>query len=123
MSGQFLMWKFPDLQLSSTNRENARGEFSFFPKKLVQNILGELMIWGTMAADCRSNLGVCSLVLQNPVLCVPFLIETPLTSSTKRHIHSPQNNAKLGTPSPMQQFNLQHKCFLAHTMLQNQDHC
>ena len=29
------------------------------------------------------------------------MLETPLTSSTKRHIHRPQNNAKLGTPFPM----------------------
>ena len=38
-------------------------------------------------------------------------VERPLTSSTKRHINSPQNNAKLDTPFPMWQFGLHNKCF------------
>ena len=39
------------------------------------------------------------------------IVERPLTSSTKRHINSPPNNAKLDTPFPMWQFGLHNRCF------------
>ena len=62
----------------------------------------------TCQASSRSCRGERCLLLCRLAM---IEVERPLTSSTKRHISSPQNNAKLDTPFPMWQFGLHNRCF------------